>query len=66
MSERILTTEQAAEALGVTATRIRAMIADKRLKADKFGRVHMIKESDLEAVRERKTGRPSKQNKQIS
>jgi excisionase family DNA binding protein len=60
MSEKILTTEQASKILGVTQTRVRAMIAAGQLPSEKFGRVHMIKESDLKALRERKPGRPPK------
>jgi len=60
MSERTITTEEAAGRLGVTATRVRAMIAAGRLPAHKFGPVYMILESDLQLVKNRKTGRPPK------
>ncbi len=56
--ENLLTTEEAAVRLGVTGSRVRAMIRDERLPAQKFGHVHMIKESDLRLVEDRKTGRP--------
>jgi excisionase family DNA binding protein len=55
-----LTTQQAAEALGVTAGRIRQMIVDKQLPTAKFGHIHMIKKSDLKLVEDRKVGRPPK------
>ncbi|HJR06466.1 MAG TPA: helix-turn-helix domain-containing protein [Pyrinomonadaceae bacterium] len=55
-----LTTQQAADVLGVTAGRIRQMIVDKQLPTAKFGHVHMIKKSDLKLVENRKVGRPPK------
>lgn len=61
MSEKTFTTNQAAQELGVTPVRVRAMIRAGRLQAEKFGRDYVIKESDLELVRERKTGRPPKE-----
>ena len=57
---KLLTTQEAAEKLGVTSTRIRAMILSGRLPAEKFGHVHMIKEEDLALVADRKPGRPPK------
>lgn len=57
MSERLLTTEDAGDRLGVTAARIRAMIAAGRLPAQKFGPVYMILESDLHLVENRKPQR---------
>jgi excisionase family DNA binding protein len=56
--ENMLTTEETAARLQVTGSRVRAMIRDGRLPAQKFGHVHMIKESDLKLVADRKTGRP--------
>jgi excisionase family DNA binding protein len=55
-----LTTNQAAERLGVSAIRVRQLIAEGRLPAQKFGTAHMIKESDLKLVEDRKVGRPPK------
>jgi excisionase family DNA binding protein len=55
---KLLTTQEAAERLGVTSTRIRAMIIAGRLPAEKFGHVHMIREEDLALVADRKPGRP--------
>jgi excisionase family DNA binding protein len=60
VSEKTFTTNQAAQELGVTPVRVRAMIRAGRLIAEKFGRDYIIKESNLELVRGRKTGRPSK------
>jgi excisionase family DNA binding protein len=58
--ETMLTTEETAARLQVTGARVRAMIRDGRLPAQKFGHVHMIKEADLKLVENRKTGRPPK------
>ena len=55
-----LTTQEAAEKLGVTAGRVRQMIVDGQLPATKLGRDNIIKESDLSLVENRKLGRPPK------
>jgi excisionase family DNA binding protein len=62
MSEALntLTTEEAAQALGVTPSRVRQMIRSGQLPAKRFGKAHLILESDLEVVRERPIGRPPK------
>jgi len=57
---KLLTTKEVAENLGVTVRRVQAMIKDGRLEAEKLGRDYVVKESALEAVKERKTGRPKK------
>jgi excisionase family DNA binding protein len=56
----LLTTQQAADKLGVHRSRVHALIKAGRLPAQKFGNVYMIKEADLKLVEERKTGRPPK------
>lgn len=56
----LLTTQQVAEKLGVTAGRVRQMIIDGQLPATKMGRDNFIKESDLKLVENRKVGRPPK------
>jgi excisionase family DNA binding protein len=56
---KLLTTQEAAERLGVTSARIRAMILAGRLPAEKFGHVHMVREEDLALVANRKPGRPA-------
>lgn len=61
MIEGYLTTREVAEKLGVSEGRVRQLIAEKRLPTTKIGNSNLIKESDLELVRERKrTGRPTK------
>lgn len=54
----VLTTRQAAEILGVNDSRVRQLILRGRLKAEKFGSVWMIREEDLELVKDRPTGYP--------
>jgi len=60
---KIITTTEAARRLGVTTTRVRALIEAKRLKAFKYGREWLIDPKDLEAVKDRKVGRPRKSRK---
>jgi excisionase family DNA binding protein len=59
--ETMLTTPEVAERLGVTVRRVQALIKDGRLPSQQFGRDHLIKESDLKLVENRKPGRPPKQ-----
>lgn len=56
----LITTKEAAEKLGVSMRRVTALIKDGRLPSQQVGREHLIKESDLELVGERKIGRPAK------
>lgn len=60
MEKGLLTTKQVAERLGVTQSRVRALIQSGRLPSQQYGRDHLIKESDLTLVQERKPGRPPK------
>jgi excisionase family DNA binding protein len=61
----MLTTEQAADRLGVTPARVRVLIREGRLPAQSFGRAHMINEDDLKLVEDRKPGRPRKAAKAL-
>jgi excisionase family DNA binding protein len=56
----LLTVAQAADLLGISPQRVRQLISAGRLKAEKAGRDWLIDPPDLEAVRERKPGRPRK------
>ena len=60
---KIITTTEAAKRLGVTPTRVRALIEAKRLKAFKYGREWLSDPKDLDAVKVRKVGRPKKARK---
>ncbi len=63
MLEGFITTKEAAQILSVSEGRIRQLVADGRLPAVKVGQTNLVKESDLELVRERKrTGRPKKES----
>jgi excisionase family DNA binding protein len=62
----LLTTQQVAERLGVTAGRVRQMIVDGQLPATKMGRDNFIREADLKLVGERKVGRPPKTTKKAT
>ena len=55
----VLTTKEAGERLGVSASRVRQLVLNKRLPAKKAGRDLLIKDEDLELVAERKPGRPT-------
>jgi excisionase family DNA binding protein len=59
----LLSTQQAADKKGVTVRRIRALIEDGKLKAEKVGRDWVIEESELEKIQTYgKSGRPKKEN----
>jgi len=60
---KIISTAEAATRLGVTQSRVQKMIAAKRLKAIKVGREWLIDPKDLDAVKDRKVGRPRKSRK---
>ena len=62
MIQGFLTTKQAAERLNVVPSRIRRMIIDGVIKAEKVGRDNFIAESEVERLEkiERKPGRPLK------
>lgn len=61
MLDGYITTKEAAQILNVSEGRIRQLVADGRLPAVKVGQTNLVKETDLELVRERKrTGRPPK------
>lgn len=62
----LLTTEAAAKYLGVTPSRVRQFIMEDRLKSVKYGRDHLIQESELKQFAQhgkKKRGRPEKQRK---
>lgn len=65
MEKGLLTTKEVAERLGVTQSRVRALIQSGRLPSQQYGRDHLIKESDLQLVQDRKPGRPPKAKAEI-
>jgi excisionase family DNA binding protein len=54
---KLLTTPEAASKLGVTVSRVQALIAEHRLPAQKLGRDFMVREEDLRLVSARQAGR---------
>ncbi len=59
--EGYITTTEAAERLGISSARVRQLVSDGTLPAQKFGPVNMVKESDLDLARRRPgVGRPPK------
>jgi excisionase family DNA binding protein len=55
MIEALYTTNEAAELLEVTASRVRQMVIDGTIRAEKKGRDLLIPESEIKAARARKT-----------
>lgn len=60
-SMKTLTTKEAAHYLGVTPARVRQLVMQSELPAEKFGRDLSIKESDLKRLERRRVGRPKKE-----
>jgi excisionase family DNA binding protein len=56
----MISTNDAAKELNITAMRVRALISAGRLPAQKIGRDWIIRRVDLDFVRVRKPGRPPK------
>lgn len=59
-NDQMLTTSEVATRLNVSLRRVRQLIEEGRLPSQQFGRDHLIKESDLILVENRKVGRPPK------
>lgn len=57
---KLLSVAEAAEKLNISRWRINQLINEGRLPAQKVGRAYVVKESDLELVKDRKPGRPAK------
>jgi excisionase family DNA binding protein len=55
-----LTSTEAAARLGISTARVRRLVLDGRLRAEKFGRDLVIYEADLESFERLKGGRPLK------
>lgn len=63
--DELLTTQQAAERLGITDGRVRQLILEGRLPSIKFGRSNVIRTADLALVEGIKRGRPKKEAEAI-
>lgn len=60
--DEFITTTEAATRLGVSSARVRQMVLSGELPAQKLGPVNMVKASDLDLVRNRRSvGRPKKE-----
>lgn len=59
-TDNLLSVTEAAERLGVIRQRVFQLIQSGRLPAVKVGSQYVIKESDLQLVEDRPTGRPPK------
>lgn len=55
-----MTTVEAGKRLGVGTQRVRDLIENGRLKAQKYGRDWMIEESEVASFKRGKPGRPKK------
>ncbi len=58
MKEDYVSTNDAADALGISRQRVLQLIKTGRLRAKKFASVYMIHRPDLAAVEDRPQGRP--------
>jgi excisionase family DNA binding protein len=57
---KLIGTKEASSRLAISQQRIQALIKIGKLPAEKVGRDWLIKEADLERVRNRPIGRPKK------
>lgn len=57
---KLLSTSEAAAALGLTVGRVQQLIWEGRLPAEKIGSRYIVKDTDLKLVRDIKRGRPPK------
>ena len=58
---KLISTKEAAEKLNVSPIRVRQLIQEGKLKANRVGRDYVIDEKDLESVKTYgKVGRPKK------
>lgn len=61
-TDNLISVTQAAEKLGLSRKRVFEFIRAERLPAVKVGAAYVIKESDLQLVGQRATGRPASDN----
>jgi len=59
----LLNTKEAAERLNISVIRVRQLIREGRIIAQRVGRDYVIKEVDLRRLPERKPGRPPKHDR---
>lgn len=62
--EKIITTEVAADALGISVRRVRQLIKDLRIEPQMIGKAIILSPADLKKMQTRKTQRgPAKKGK---
>lgn len=54
----LISSKDAAEKLGLSLRRVQALITSGRLPAQKIGNSYIVREKDLELVKDRTPGRP--------
>lgn len=60
--EKLISSKEAAEKLGLSLRRVQALITSGRLPAQKIGNSYVVNEKDLKLVKDRTPGRPAKTN----
>lgn len=60
---KLLSSKEVAEKLGVSLRRVQALITSGRLPAQKIGNSYVVNEKDVELVKVRTAGRPTKLSK---
>jgi len=58
--DKLLSTNDVADELGITRQRVLQLVKSGRLKSQKIANVHLFKLEDLEPVRNRVAGKPKK------
>lgn len=58
--DKLISTKEAAEKLGISLRRVQALVTSGRLPAQKIGNSYVMREDDLALVKERKAGRPKR------
>ena len=60
----LLTVKDVAKEIGVTVWRVHQLIKENRLPAEKLGSQYVVKREDLALIKDRKVGRPKKEDLQ--
>ncbi len=60
---KLISAKEASKKLGIDDSRVRVLIRDGRLPAQKIGRTWVIDPKDLKLIKDRKPGRPPNQKR---
>lgn len=60
----LISTKEAAEKLDLSIRRVQTLITSGRLPARKIGNSYIVREKDLDLVKDRTPGRPSKESRE--